>query len=179
MDQIINKIKEILKESRTALKIPIHVWVYIWDGHWEISISGWQTISEWAVGFRYGNFILKFPRGKKKPCLLPLGGKLFFLWRLTVKKFSYLKLGPFRNSYFCLRQGNRLIMYPSFLGGFIFPWSKKNIKFEFLYTYIVASSLKKLIKIKVRKLPISAVRVFSGVQKYLVYRVSLDKIDNK
>jgi hypothetical protein len=46
-----------------------------------------NTISEWAVGFRYGNFTLKLARGKKS----------FFL---EVKKFPYLKLGPFGNPIF-------------------------------------------------------------------------------
>ena len=40
-----------------------------------------NTISEWAMGFRYENFTLKLPHGKKvlPPAgLQPLGGKLFF-----------------------------------------------------------------------------------------------------
>ena len=36
-----------------------------------------NTISEWAVGIRCGNFILKLARGKEKPRLWPLGSKFF------------------------------------------------------------------------------------------------------
>ena len=53
-----------------------------------------NTISEWAVGFRYGNFTLKLARGKKSlaSCgLWPLGGKLFFPWANFKVKFPYLK----------------------------------------------------------------------------------------
>ena len=64
-----------IPEKRPIRKSYIPVWVYTCDGHWEISIpfhlvdSYRNIISEWAVGFRYGNFTLKLARGKKKPCL--------------------------------------------------------------------------------------------------------------
>ena len=56
-----------------------------------------NTISKWAVGFGYGNFTLKLARGKQKPCLPRAYGP----WaNFKVKKFPYLKLGPFGNPIF-------------------------------------------------------------------------------
>ena len=56
-----------------------------------------NTISEWAMAFSYGNFNLTLPLGPKA-----LGRQTFILVGkfLEVKKFSYLKLGPFLNPIF-------------------------------------------------------------------------------
>jgi hypothetical protein len=48
-----------------------------------------NTISEWAMGFRYGNFTLKLAREKKS-----------IFSTLGMKKFPYLKHGPFGNLIF-------------------------------------------------------------------------------
>ena len=74
-----------------------------------------NTISKWAVGFRYGNFFiprveknLKISLWEKKHCLPraygPWEPKLFarglifeVFSTLGMKKFPYLKLGPFGN----------------------------------------------------------------------------------
>ena len=64
LDQVQNLFLDLIQIEKH-----IPVWVYLCDGHWEISIPfiTWSTltISEWAVGFRYGNFTLKLALGKK------------------------------------------------------------------------------------------------------------------
>ena len=70
-----------------------------------------NTISEWAVGFRYGNFTLKLACGKKNLASrrpTALGRIRFFALvlifedfsTLGMKKFPYLKTGPFGNPIF-------------------------------------------------------------------------------
>jgi hypothetical protein len=68
------------------------------------------------MGFKYGNFTLKLTRGKKslasrgpkafrKQAFLPVGKFL------EVKKFPYLKLGPFGNPIFFKKKRETLLHF--------------------------------------------------------------------
>jgi hypothetical protein len=75
-----------------------------------------NTISEWAVGFKYGNFTLKLTCGKKSlasrgPKALRKQAFLHVGKFLEVKKFPYLKLGPFGNPVFFKKKREILLHF--------------------------------------------------------------------